>query len=131
MTELMNPPAAAARLRVIPGKGRGVVAAAALRAGAVIEVAPTAELTSEDCDRLEDTALGPYYFAHPQHEDRGVFIFGLASFVNHADEPNTEVAWQRDETGEWRAVLRTVRAVAAGEELTRRYACPPWFEVVR
>lgn len=131
MTDLRGAGMAKARVQGIAGKGRGLVATQALPAGAVIEIAPAVDLSSEDCDRLEATALGQYYFAHPDRDDRGLFIFGFASLVNHADDPNTEVVWQRNETHGWGAVLRTLRAVAAGEELTRRYACPPWFEVVR
>lgn len=119
------------RLRVgtTPAKGRGVFAAAAFAPGDLVASAPTIEMTAHDTDVLPGTVLDDYYFAHPQDEAGGLFVLGLAALCNHSDDPNvdTEVA----STGDCGLVvhLRARCAIDPGEEITRRYACPPWFEV--
>jgi hypothetical protein len=112
----------------IPGKGRGIRAAVALDAGQVIEVAPTVHLSADDCDRLESTALGDYYFAHPESDRDGLFVLGLTSVANHSFEPNADTEWRFEPAVGWQAVLRARRPIAAGEEITRRYRCVPWFD---
>ena len=113
----------------VPGKGRGVRAVVAIARGEEMEVAPTILLSSEDCDRIEGIPLGDYYFAHPTNADDGLVVLGLASLCNHAENPNAEVRWHEDSGVGWLARLTALRAIGAGEEITRRYRCPPWFEV--
>lgn len=112
----------------VPGKGRGVFAAAPIRAGELLESAPTAELDQRDTDTAVGTTFDNYYFAHPSDPDRGLLVFGVASLVNHADEPNSETVARREDGVGWILELRALRDIAPGEELTRRYACALWFE---
>lgn len=113
-----------------PGKGRGLKAAGRILAGQVIAENPTILMNAEDCERAEATALGNYYFGHPENPDDGLFVLGAISLVNHADRPNARVDWRRDAAG-WTAILRAIKDIAPGEEITHRYRCPPWFGVVQ
>lgn len=122
------PAGAAFRIEALPGKGRGMVAAVPLEAGVAVARDHAVELAGEDCDLLERTALGAYYFAHPEDEDRGCLVFGPISLANHADLPSTALSWHRDPDLGLTVEMRTLRPVAAGEELTHRYRCPLWFD---
>lgn len=113
----------------VPRKGRGVQAVEAIAPGELLEVASTILLSSDECDRIEGTALGDYYFAHPANADDGLVVLGLASLCNHADDPNAEVYWEEVPGLGWVARLVALRPIAAGQEITRRYRCPPWFPV--
>jgi len=117
-------------VRTTAGKGRGVFAAAAFDAGALIDANACVPLSNADCAAIENTPLGQYYFAHPQSAEDGLFLLGAISLVNHADAPNAEVSWRHESPLGWIAELRALRTIAPGEEITRRYVCPPWFEVV-
>lgn len=116
-------------LRACPGKGRGVFATAAISRGTVIEQAPALLLSSEDCERLEQTGVGDYYFAHPDNAEDGLLPLGISTLLNHAGDPNAETRWHREEGVGWLVRLIALRDIAPGEEITRRYRCPPWFEV--
>lgn len=114
-------------LTAIPGKGRGVVAAAAIDAGETIDIAPTIPLQAADCDLVERTPVGDYYFAHPDDPEGGLVVLGLASLCNHSDVPNADIRWRRDPAAGLVAELFALRPIDAGEEIARRYACAPWF----
>lgn len=116
-------------LHVFPGKGRGIVALADLAADAVLDVAATVALDGQACALLEQTPAGQYYFAHPADPDQGLLVLGLPSLLNHADTPNVRVDWHFDAALGWLAITRTLHPIRKGEELTRTYACPPWFPV--
>lgn len=111
------------------GKGRGVFAITAIAAGDVVETSCTIELSIADCETVRPTAVEDYYFAHPDDEARGLVVLGLASLCNHADAPNVDTSFYHDPGLGWVVVLTANRAIGADEEITRRYACPPWFEV--
>ena len=113
------------QVRPVGRKGRGVFAAAAIRAGEVVEAAPTAEVSN---DIVPGSPLDDYPFAHPEGEKLGLIVFGLASLMNHADEPNTETVTRREEGIGWIVETRAVRDIAPDEEVTRRYACELWFD---
>ncbi|MFZ5608486.1 MAG: SET domain-containing protein-lysine N-methyltransferase [Pseudomonadota bacterium] len=117
------------QILTIAGKGRGVAAAMPLHVGEVLEIAPTVLLNAEECSHVEQTALGNYYFAHPSSEDDGLIILGIASLLNHSETPNAEVTWCDDPHLGLIAVLRALKPIATGEEITRRYRCHPWFPV--
>lgn len=113
----------------IPGKGRGLVASQPIAAGDVVDRSTTIPLSAADCDLMENSAVGDYYFAHPEDVEAGLVVLGLTSLCNHSEMPNAELRWQRDEGIGWIAELYALRPIAAGEEVTRRYRCPPWFNV--
>ncbi len=115
-------------LRAVGRKGRGVFAAAPIAAGELLETAPSVELDRHDTDTIVGTTFDNYYFAHPADPDGGLLVLGLSSLINHADQPNAETIPRRAEDLGWIFELRALRAIAPGEELTRRYACELWFE---
>ena len=113
----------------IPGKGRGLVARQAIAPGDVIDRCPTIHLSAADCELMERSAVGDYYFAHPEDAEVGVVVLGLTSLCNHSEIPNAELRWLLEDGVGWIAELYALRAIAAGEEITRRYRCLPWFLV--
>lgn len=127
MSQVDKPPLLRVRLGAAAGKGRGIFAAVAFSAGDAITEDATVELSAADCDALEPTTAGDYYFAHPEDPDRGLLVFGPSSLANHSGTPNATTGFRRDPALGWILVLTAARAIAAGEEVTRLYACPPWF----
>lgn len=113
-----------------PRKGRGVFASTAFAAGEVLESAPTITLSEADSDALKGTILDDYYLAHPENQTEGLIVMGLAMLCNHSEAPNVDTEYRRDEATGWFVELRANQAISAGEEIRRRYACPPWFEPV-
>ncbi|MCA8929929.1 MAG: SET domain-containing protein-lysine N-methyltransferase [Alphaproteobacteria bacterium] len=124
-----TPSPARATVRAIAGKGRGIVAAGPIAAGDLILTDPTVELSAADCRALGPTPIEDYHFAHPEDAELGLLVLGLASLANHADAPNAATEYCRADGLGWLVMLRALRAIAAGEEITRRYACEPWFPV--
>lgn len=122
---------AVSRIRAahIPGKGRGLMASEAIASGDVIDRSTTIPLSAADCDLLELSAVGDYYFAHPEDAEAGLVVLGLTSLCNYSNMPNAELRWQRDDSVGWLAELYALRPIAEGEEVTRRYRCDPWFKV--
>ncbi len=112
-----------------PGKGRGVFAVAAIAAGDVVEASCAIELDIEDCQIVKPTPVEDYYFEHPEDKSRGLVVLGLASLCNHSETPNVDTTFAKDEVLGWITMLTANRAIAASEEITRRYACPPWFKI--
>lgn len=118
-------PAERVRLTLLPGKGRGLVAAQPLVAGTCLERAPGLRLSAADRRQLDETAFFAYYFADPQQfaaaDDHDALVaFGVLTFCNHAERPNATVRWEEDEAGLW-AVLEAAADIAAGQEITLFY----------
>ena len=111
-------------VRAVGRKGRGVFAAAPIRAGDLLEAAPSVEIAD---DIVPGSGLDDYPFAHPAIPERALIVFGLVSLMNHADEPNTAETKRHVEGLGWIVETRAARDIAPGEEVTRRYACELWF----
>ena len=116
----MAPAAASPRTHVAdsPLGGRGVFASVAIDAGAVVEICPVIVVPADELDALEETSLRDHWYGWGDDGDAAVAM-GHGSFYNHADEPNCtyEVHDGLDDA----LVVRTLRDVAAGEELTIDY----------
>lgn len=100
------------RESTIPGAGFGVFARVDLPAGAVLEVIGVLvrrESVSDRCTHFAD---------HHKFRvgDRLLIPVGFGGLVNHSTTPNLDKVIDGD-----RVLLRTLRAVAAGEELFFRY----------
>ena len=115
----------------VPGKGRGVRAAVPLSPGDVILRDCTVPLSAEDCVTVRPTPIEDYYFAHPEDPAQGLMVLGLASLCNHSDDPSALTIIERDPHLGWIVTLTATRPIRPGEEITRRYACPPWFDVAK
>jgi SET domain-containing protein len=115
-------------VRRIAGKGRGLFALAPFEAGAVLEVSSAIALGKADTEAITRTALDDYNFAHPADPDGCLIVLGHATLCNHSDDPNAETVTPHDPDIGWIVELRTLRRIAPGEEITRRYACDLWFK---
>jgi len=111
-------------IRTVEGKGRGVFSRREFVAGEVIETAPVIVLRDDQYELLNHTALRDYYF--DWGADECAIPLGYSLIYNHADEPNAET--RRDLAGGTITFVAR-RSIAAGEEITHRYQCPPWFDV--
>lgn len=122
-----GPSAAAPALAVrnIPPKGRGVFSCRRFVRGELIERSPVIVMPLDQYTLLEQTALKDYYFDWGEHAC--AVPLGLSVLYNHSESPNAAVLRYLD-----LALVEFValRDIEAGEEITHRYACPPWFEVV-
>jgi SET domain-containing protein len=114
-----------------PGKGRGVFAGRAIRAGEIIEEAPVIVLPGAEIEHLERTVLQDYYFLWGADEEDAAILLGVCSLCNHSYEPNA-VFELCPESQTIRFVAR--RDIAAGEEITTNYNGDPanlkpvWFD---
>ncbi|MSP92855.1 MAG: SET domain-containing protein-lysine N-methyltransferase [Myxococcales bacterium] len=115
----------------LAGKGRGMVAARDLPALTLIERAPVIAFPVEHWEALDRTALTDYPFLWDPAGDGGALAMGYVSLYNHAYEPNAMYDKEYDRGA---MIIRTLRAVRAGEELTVNYnwepddATPVWFD---
>ncbi|WP_317054860.1 SET domain-containing protein-lysine N-methyltransferase [Roseovarius rhodophyticola] len=117
-------------VRRIAEKGRGVFTNLPIAAGDVLERAPALELDAPATDAIASTTLDNYYFAHPADPEGGLMVLGLSTLLNHSEMPNTQTTAAFDRHVGWTVTLRALRAIPAGEELTRRYSCAVWFDPV-
>lgn len=110
-----------------PGRGRCLIARRAFQPGERMISSPVLPLSAADCQCLEQTLLGEYYFQWPDPEAPGAIVYGPATFVNHCEEPNADLVYDVPE-----AVMHfdCVRPIASGEEVTIHYRYPLWFTPV-
>jgi uncharacterized protein len=115
-----------------PKGGRGVFTEAAIAAGTVIECSPVIVMTGTDRVLLDQTLLHDYIFEWGEKHDQCCMALGWIPLYNHDYQSNCEYFMDySDATME----IKTVRAIAAGEELTINYngdwnnSKPVWFEV--
>lgn len=104
-----------------------------IKAGTVIEKAPVIVMSAEDRQLLDKTALYNYIFEWtPGNEKMCCMALGTIPVYNHSYASNCEY-FMEYETAEM--YIRTVRDIAAGEELTINYngdwndETKVWFEV--
>ncbi len=114
-------------------KGRGVFTSKPIPANAVIEVAPVLVLNAKDRVAVEDTSLYYYIFEWGDDTEMGAVGLGYVSIYNHESPSNCEYSMDYEEKT---ISIQTMRAIAAGEELTINYSAgwddwkPVWFEAV-
>lgn len=113
-------------------KGRAVFTREAIPADTIIEIAPVIVMTPEERKLLDQTKLHDYIFLWGEKEDKCAMALGWIPVFNHQYESNCEYFMDfEDET----MFIKTVRAVAPGEELTINYSgdwnddTPVWFDV--
>jgi len=109
----------------IPFKGHGVIAMQSIPVGTVIEIAPVRSFPAKDRPIVDQTEIFEYYFVkssnyRPNKEVEGYLVFGLSTFCNHSEAPNTQIEWHEDELGDW-AHLIAIQDITAGEEVTLYY----------
>lgn len=123
----------AVAVRPIPGKGLGVVAAAALAAGEIVECCPVLVLGPDRrlpgaWSRLHrvmlETVFDDYVFAWTSRH--GAIALGWGGLYNHSARPNART---ERHVRERRMTIVAERAIAPGEEVTIAYR-HVWFAPV-
>lgn len=114
----------------VPGCGRGLIAAADIAAGTVVETAPAVPV-----DEHQDDLVRQYLFvvrgdrAEPvTASGRFAIVFGPMALCNHAEASNACVSFRRDERRGLEARLTAARDIRKGEEITISYADCGWYE---
>lgn len=114
-------------------KGRGVYTSEPIPEGTVIEEAPVIVMSQQDRRHLDKTLLHDYIFAwEPEGQDLCCMALGWIPIYNHSYTSNCEYFMVYDDEIIY---LKTMRDIAAGEELTINYngewnnESPVWFEV--
>jgi len=111
-------------------KGRGVFTTQAIPKGKVIEISPVVVLSAKDRKHIEKTELFNYIFEWGKSHRKAAVALGYVSVYNHSYNSNCVYEMDFDEKT---ITIKTVRAIAKGEELSINYNADPtdttevWF----
>jgi SET domain-containing protein len=100
------------------GKGRGVFTNKKIPAGTVIEISPVIVMSADDRILLDKTTLHNYIFEWGKEKNKCGMALGLIPVYNHSYKSNCEYFMDFEEET---MLIKTVRTVNAGEELTINY----------
>jgi len=115
----------------IPEKGLGVFTETEIAENEVVEVSPVLIMPPESRALLDQTMLHDYIFEWGWESQQCCVAWGYVSLYNHSYTANCEHFMDFDNNI---IMIKTVRAVHAGEELTINYngtwdnTKPVWFE---
>lgn len=116
------------------GRGKGVFTREPLEPDTIVEVSPVVVMTPEERKLLDLTRLHDYIFEwNPGGETACCMAQGYISVYNHSYASNCEYFMNYEEET---IMIKTVREIAAGEELTINYngdwndEKPVWFATV-
>ena len=113
-------------------KGRGVFTRESIAANTVIEIAPVIVMSGDDRKLLDQTLLHDYIFEWGEQSGQCCMALGYVPIYNHSYASNCEYVMQFKKEI---ITVRTVRDIAAGEELYINYngdwdkETKVWFEV--
>lgn len=107
------------------GKGRSVLATAAIAAGEVLETSPVLRLSNRDAEIIQPTQVEDYVFHWDEEGFSTAIVMGITSLVNHSSVPNA--AFRVNKT-DHTATLLAKRDIAADEEITIDYGVALWFD---
>ncbi len=100
-----------------PVHGWGVFARCNLEPQQLVEECVAFELSNEYPD-----VLAHYRLAWTDAYD--AMASGSANLYNHSDDPNVEF---KNNIEQKTITVRAIKAIAAGEELFKKYVCPVWW----
>ena len=106
------------RIAEIPNKGRGVVTLKKIAKDTVVEHSPVIVMDAVARQLLDQTTLHDYIFVWGNNEEECCMAQGYVSIYNHAIGSNCEYFMNFDDNT---MQIKTVRDIAAGEELTINY----------
>ncbi|MEO8771757.1 MAG: SET domain-containing protein-lysine N-methyltransferase [Ferruginibacter sp.] len=113
-------------------KGKAVFTHEKIAANTVIEMAPVIVMSKEDRQHLDKTLLHDYIFEWGKQKDKCAMALGFIPIYNHSYKSNCEYFMDFEEDT---ILVKTVRAIKKGEELTINYngdwndSKSVWFEV--
>lgn len=119
-------------VQATPKKGRAVFTSETIAEDTIIEISPVIVMTKEDRAYLDKTLLHDYIFEWGEQQDQCCMALGLIPIYNHSYTSNCEYYMDFEEQ---MILIKTVRKVDAGEELTINYNRDwnddkkVWFEV--
>ncbi len=99
-------------------KGRGVFTSAEIAADTTIELSPVIVMNKKDRALLDQTLLHDYIFVWGLTGDQCCMALGFVPMYNHSFESNCEYFMDFEAQT---ILVKTVRDIAAGEELTINY----------
>lgn len=111
-------------------KGRGVFTTEAIAKDQIIEISPVVVLSAKDRKHIEKTELFNYIFEWGKSRKKAAVALGYVSVYNHSYNSNCVYEMDFDDQT---ITIRTVRAIAKGEELSINYNADPndatevWF----
>lgn len=111
-------------------KGRGVFTSEAIAKDQIIEISPVVVLSAKDRKQIEKTELFNYIFEWGNSHRKAAVALGYVSVYNHSYNSNCLYEMDFDEQT---ITIKTVRAIAKGEELSINYNADPndqtevWF----
>ncbi len=117
-------------IAIIAGKGRGVFTHNPIVANEIIETAPVIVMSAAERKHLDETLLHDYIFEWGINKDQCAMALGYVPIYNHSYDSNCEYFMDYENETMW---VKTIRPVAAGEELTINYngdfdnEKPIWF----
>lgn len=99
-------------------KGRGVFTNTTIASDTIIEIAPVVVMPKTDRIHLDKTLLHDYIFEWGEAKDQCCMALGNIPIYNHSYLSNCEYFMDyKDQT----IMLKTVRQINAGEEITINY----------
>ena len=99
-------------------KGRGMFTNEAIGANTIIEIAPVIVMPKTDREYLDKTLLHDYIFEWGDDEKQSCIGLGMISIYNHSYQSNCDYFMDYDEQT---MMIKTVRPIIAGEEITINY----------
>lgn len=105
-------------IKTTPGKGRGVFTKKRMGRGTKVEDSPVIVMEMDDFQKLDKTLLQNYIFDWGDRKRQCALALGYLSLFNHSYESNCEYFMRYDKETMY---IKTVKEVAAGEELTINY----------
>lgn len=106
------------RVEHTENKGRGVFTTEAIEVDTVIEIAPVIVMSKADRQHLDKTLLHDYIFEWGADKDQCCMALGLIPMYNHSYSSNSDYYMDFEEQ---MMVVKTVRKIEAGEEITINY----------
>lgn len=99
-------------------RGRGVYTNKKIAAEVIIEISPVIVMPPADRILLDKTLLHDYIFEWGENKDKCAMALGFVPIYNHSPASNCEYFMIFDEA---KIMVKTVRKIKAGEELTINY----------
>lgn len=99
-------------------RGRGVFTRKKISAEIVVEISPVIVMNAADRIMLDKTLLHDYIFEWGENKDQCAMAMGYVAVYNHSHASNCEYFMLFDED---KIIIKTVRKIKAGEELTINY----------